>query len=340
MTQTSTITVNSENISIPNIVFSEQLPSGANGIVFKGFDTLLDRDVVVKFWVAKEGDKRDKAIQALAEAQKLAKLDHENIVKVYTPGIINDIFYLIMEYIEGKTLRETLNNNITIQSRKTYWGNIFGAMQYAHKKNIFHGDLHDRNILITAGGPKLIDFGTSAFCKSKDQSKQRESRLIISLSKQLIPEMNGKFEADFTELENYPEIVLYLCNLRIKLHSDLERLIYSMANFGNDDYTLRSEVGTIAYDIRNLPFFNMNEFLQLFTEYNVPEYYIKFFLNECISDIELSLSSEDSIDVHFDQQLTIECYLNKLSILQNESRKQLFLQLSKGYDALWKHVHG
>ena len=85
-------------LRIPNIELRRILPPGANGIVFEAHDTLLDRKVAVKIWLPSKNDKRDRKKQALAEASKLAQLEHKNIARIYTLGQLEGMYiYSIME---------------------------------------------------------------------------------------------------------------------------------------------------------------------------------------------------------------------------------------------------
>ena len=97
-----------------------------------------------------------------AEAQSAASLTHPNIVSIYDVGNEGDLYYIVMELIQGKTLKEIINEegalpwkwsvNIAMQ--------IASALETAHKNNIVHRDIKPHNIIITEDGiAKVTDFG-------------------------------------------------------------------------------------------------------------------------------------------------------------------------------------
>lgn len=161
-------TINGLVIEIENIYLIKAFKPGANGIVFQAHEYPLDRPVAVKVWIPKKGDYRNKDEQALAEARKIAKLSHPNIVNIFRIGQLdNGLFYIIMELLPGETLKTFLDNRPELRIRFDLWYHIFNTLIYAHSKYVYHGDLHDGNIIINGRQPKLIDFGTSIFAKKK-----------------------------------------------------------------------------------------------------------------------------------------------------------------------------
>ena len=185
-----TFTVQGREIKITNLNPGEMLLEGANSVVFLAYDKLLERTVVVKFWIKKKpSDSRDKLIQATAEAKKIAQLDHPNIVKVYSAGIVENTFYLVMEHVTGETLRQVLEKeDVPFKERLNYWRDIHSAISYAHGLSIYHGDLHLGNVIISKNTARVIDFGTSKFCGVTTSAKSRETSLIIELNEKLFPD--------------------------------------------------------------------------------------------------------------------------------------------------------
>lgn len=96
-------TVRDAIISIDDIRLDRVLGSGANGFVFDGEDMMLKRRVAVKIWPPRlDRPGKDRAMQALAEAQKLAQLKSDNIVSIYRAGRLDTGWiYIVMEYVEG-----------------------------------------------------------------------------------------------------------------------------------------------------------------------------------------------------------------------------------------------
>lgn len=150
-------------IEVPGVRLTGVLPSGKNGAVFEGTDN-LGRHVAAKIWFRQGRSPQIMARQAHAEASEIAGLSHRYIGKVYAAHELPDnIFCMVMEFIDGITLRDYLKRAPHFSERYRTWCQIADAVYAAHSVDVFHGDLHDRNILVTRTGVKLIDFGTSAF---------------------------------------------------------------------------------------------------------------------------------------------------------------------------------
>lgn len=141
----------------------QKIGNGGMAIVYKARDMVLNRYVAVKvlrdeFTTDEEFIKRFET-----EAQSAARLTHPNIVSIYDVGVENNIYFIVMELIQGKTLKEIIieergplpwkwSVNVAIQ--------IASALDMAHKNNIIHRDIKPHNIIITEDGiAKVTDFG-------------------------------------------------------------------------------------------------------------------------------------------------------------------------------------
>src|SRR5215469_7465356 len=125
-----------------------KLGSGGMGEVWKAMDTRLDRLVAIKFCHERFSSRFER------EARAIAALNHPHICQLYDVGTD----YLVMELLEGETLRGPLRVEKTVQ----YAGEILEALDAAHRKGIIHGDLKPANILVTKQGIKLLDFGLAS----------------------------------------------------------------------------------------------------------------------------------------------------------------------------------
>ena len=140
----------------------EVVGSGGMAMVYKAHDRLLNRNVAVK--VLKESLKNDNEIveKFSAEAKAAASLSHNNIVSVYDVGTSDGISYIVMELIEGETLKEYINKNKPIkwQTACEITIQIANALSAAHSNGIIHRDIKPHNIIITKDGTaKVADFG-------------------------------------------------------------------------------------------------------------------------------------------------------------------------------------
>ncbi|HEX2925960.1 MAG TPA: Stk1 family PASTA domain-containing Ser/Thr kinase [Ruminiclostridium sp.] len=140
----------------------EKIGGGGMAVVYKAKCTFLNRFVAVKV-LRTEFTNDDEFVKRFKiEAQAVASLSHPNVVSIYDVGHQDDIHYIVMEYVDGMTLKDYLNKHgalnwkdavkITIQ--------ICSAIEHAHKNNIVHRDIKPHNILLTKEGiAKVTDFG-------------------------------------------------------------------------------------------------------------------------------------------------------------------------------------
>jgi serine/threonine protein kinase len=138
---------------------------GATSRVDKARDTILGRTVALKTLVHAFGAPTEQK-QFLREAQIVSQLSHPAIISLYDVGIEQEnVAYLVMEYVAGKTLQHVLAESTVPLPRACAWAaDLAGALGRAHKAGIIHGDLKPANILITEeGNVKLGDFGIARF---------------------------------------------------------------------------------------------------------------------------------------------------------------------------------
>lgn len=140
----------------------EKLGGGGMAIVYKAKDRLLSRAVTVKILREQFAGDREVVRRFQQEAQAVARLSHPNIVSIYDVGQEQDLYYLVMEYIEGKTLKEIIQEKGRLEPQEAveYALQLCDALQHAHESNIIHRDIKPQNILITGRGQaKVTDFG-------------------------------------------------------------------------------------------------------------------------------------------------------------------------------------
>jgi len=140
----------------------EKLGGGGMAVVYKAKDRLLSRAVTVKILRDEFAHDPEVVRRFLQEAQSVAKLSHPNIVSIYDIGQDGGHYYLVMEYVEGCTLKNIIQEKGRLDPLEAidYALQICDALQHAHDSNIIHRDIKPQNILVTKKGQaKVTDFG-------------------------------------------------------------------------------------------------------------------------------------------------------------------------------------
>ncbi|MCT4687371.1 Stk1 family PASTA domain-containing Ser/Thr kinase [Vallitalea sp.] len=148
----------------------EKVGSGGMSIVYKAKCNKLERFVAIKvlrdeFCLDEEFVRRFKV-----EAQSAASLSHNNIVNIYDVGNDKNIYYIVMELLEGITLKEYIKNNAPLTDAETIKiaASIASALEHAHENHIIHRDIKPQNIIITKDGiAKVADFGIARVATDK-----------------------------------------------------------------------------------------------------------------------------------------------------------------------------
>jgi serine/threonine protein kinase len=169
------------------------------GEVYKAVDTRLNRTVALKFLCAAlENDNAAKR-RFLKEAQAVAMLEHPNICAVHGIEQSDKHHFIVMQYIEGKTLAESLDDQtVTVEKFRSLAQQIVSAVAFAHSHGVIHRDLKPGNIMLAPGGQiKVLDFGlakvvpptSSAASRAADDiSRFSQNGLIIGTVSYMSPE--------------------------------------------------------------------------------------------------------------------------------------------------------
>ena len=139
-----------------------KIGSGGMAVVYQAYDTSLDRQVAIKLLREEYADDPDFIRRFQKEAKAVARLSHQNIVNIYDFGESDGVTYLVMEYVEGSTLKEIIAQHgpLPISQVIDYSIQICYGMAQAHNQQIVHKDIKPHNIMIDRNHVvKVTDFG-------------------------------------------------------------------------------------------------------------------------------------------------------------------------------------
>ena len=140
----------------------EKIGNGGMATVYRAKDKTLGRNVAIKVLKEEYANDQEFIKRFQIEAQSAASLSHPNIVSIYDVSNDQDIHYIVMEYIEGKTLKDVIKNEGKLDWKESaeIASQIASGLSVAHKNHIIHRDIKPHNIIITKDDlAKITDFG-------------------------------------------------------------------------------------------------------------------------------------------------------------------------------------
>ncbi len=152
----------------------DTLGEGGMGVVYKAEDTKLRRTVAIKRLLPKAEAQQKGLDRFLREAHVVAGLNHINIVNVFDIERDAKGPFIVMEYVEGKSLERVIEEEGKIEESRAIelFKQVCQAIGYAHRVDIIHRDIKPANIIITSDGvPKVLDFGLAQMATESDLSK-------------------------------------------------------------------------------------------------------------------------------------------------------------------------
>jgi eukaryotic-like serine/threonine-protein kinase len=137
-----------------------RLGSGGMGEVYRAKDLRLGRDVAIKILPQHLSSNPDAIRRLELEAKAISALNDANICTLYDVGRQDGVDFIVMEFLQGETLQDRLRNGpLPLEQVCKYGAQIARGLDRAHRKGILHRDLKPGNIMLTAAGAKLLDFG-------------------------------------------------------------------------------------------------------------------------------------------------------------------------------------
>ncbi|KAB2880636.1 protein kinase [bacterium] len=177
----------------------EKLGEGGMGVVYKAQDTKLDRFVALKFLPQRlAGSEQDRA-RFIQEAKATAALNHPNILSIYEIDDRDESAFIVLEYIDGQTLKDYLaalntGSGVPMKQAIEWIKEIAQGLKIAHDKSIIHRDIKSENIMLTKSGQlKIMDFGLAKFRNHGTVTKDGSSLGTLSY---MSPEQAQGLKAD------------------------------------------------------------------------------------------------------------------------------------------------
>lgn len=155
--------------------------TGGMATVYGAYDQVTGRSVAIKMMNKKLEQNARQIKLFVNESTALSLLSHPNIVQVYNTAITNSIKYIIMEYVEGITLKKHIDHRGALPEREVlyYATQILSALKYIHSKGIVHCDIKPQNIILLQNGSiKVADFGIARLDAMLDNSNEKSDTAL------------------------------------------------------------------------------------------------------------------------------------------------------------------
>ncbi|MFQ5798379.1 MAG: protein kinase [Bacteroidota bacterium] len=209
----------------------EKLGEGGMGVVYKAQDLKLDRPVALKFLPARLSTSEPEKARLIQEARAASALNHPNVATIHEIAEADDQTFLVMEYVDGVTLREKAQEGrlkikeivgIAIQAAE--------GLQKAHEQQIIHRDIKSDNIMLTKDGlVKVMDFGLA---KLKGAAKVTKTGSTVGTAAYMSPEQIQGEEIDYrTDIFSFGVVLYEILAGQLPFRGEHEAaLIYEIVN--------------------------------------------------------------------------------------------------------------
>ncbi|NNE66292.1 MAG: protein kinase [Pyrinomonadaceae bacterium] len=154
----------------------KKLGAGGQGTVYKARDTKLDRDVVIKVLPPELTSRTANFKRFEREAKLCSQLDHPNICTIYDYHEDDGTFYIAMQYVHGKNVRQLVDGRpLELKSAVNIAIQVCDALAYAHSRNIIHRDIKAGNVMVDSEGKvKILDFGLAKLMQDEIPADAKE----------------------------------------------------------------------------------------------------------------------------------------------------------------------
>lgn len=232
----------------------ERIGEGGMAVVYKAKDRLLNRFVAIKI-LKPEFTKDMKVIESFRrESQAAASLSHPNIVNVYDVGKEGNIYYIVMELIEGNVLSDIIREEGALEPRRAVAiaKQVASALSVAHKNQIIHRDVKPHNILITKEGvAKITDFGIAKAMSSSTMTANQTGTIMGSVHYFSPEQARGGYVDEKSDIYSLG-IVMYEM-LTGKVPFDAENPVAVAVMHMNEEITPPSQVNpSISPDVESI----------------------------------------------------------------------------------------
>ena len=194
---------------------------GGMAVVYKAYDNIDDRIVAVKILKEEFLSDEESRRRFKNESKAIAVLSHPNIVKVYDVSFGDRIQYIVMEYVEGITLKEYIEQQKVVNWKEAvhFVSQILLALQHAHDKGIVHRDIKPQNIMLLQDGTiKVADFGIARF--SRDGTKTMTEEAIGSVHYISPEQARGEITDDKADIYSIGVVMYEMLTGQLPFQSD------------------------------------------------------------------------------------------------------------------------
>ncbi len=228
---------------IGRFVFEQEIGHGSVGIVYLFRDPMIGRKVAIKVlnpqMPANQRQLFEK--QFIQEARAAGRLNHPNIVTVYDADKSGELLFIVMEFLEGKELRDMLasGHQFSYKQIADMIGRIANALDYAHEHGVIHRDIKPTNIFVTdSGAPKVLDFGIASASRQMSDADatigngEVEERRLMGTPNYMSPEQTKSETVDARSDIFSLGVVLYqmLCGQLPFRAPDIPGLLHAIAH--------------------------------------------------------------------------------------------------------------